>query len=727
MRAAIVHYHLETGGITRVIESASLALTAAGIRHVILSSSAPGALRPALRPLAIQVPALAYLSSAALSTADSLIKELTQAASKSLGRAPDLWHFHNHALGKNKLLGPTVARLAEMGEGLVLQLHDLAEDGRAENYPTLAECPHIYPVSTRIHYVFLNSRDQAIFTKAGLPEENSSVLINPIPLSEIASTSALNAPPLVFAPIRGIRRKNLGEMVLLSALAPKGTRFAISREPLNPRALPVYENWRKFAVKHRLPIEFDVVERLSPRKEAASDFESWVAHSSHFVSTSVSEGFGLPLLESIAHGKPIIGRNLPHLTAAHGRHGIENPLLYEKILIPLDWIELTILETYLHTTLERNHRFYQLPLTAAKVSSALEALIHDDRVDFGNLPEALQQAVIETIFERSNRDIPLVLKQGATFSLAAWLDDALAQRLPHARPEALAPYALSEYQKSIKTIYQNLTSQPLSTVRHLPRMKILDSYLRPEHFHFLLSALEQPAPKLKFRAVIFDIYGTLLIAPAGGVKPDPLIDPVLRDVIREFGHTPSPSPSTDLHQAVLDHHANAGVAYPEIDLCKLWRKVLDLDVDVEISPMVHAMESLWHPTRPMPGAVQAIQKLSRAGVSLGLLSNSQCNTLASLGPITDLFAPELTILSYQQGIAKPSPELFQILTERLAGRKISPQETLYIGNDPLQDIVPAAAANFKSALFVGHPDSLRPGVCIPDFTLQTWSDLAALF
>jgi FMN phosphatase YigB (HAD superfamily)/glycosyltransferase involved in cell wall biosynthesis len=725
MHIAIVHYHLDTGGITRVIESASRALTDAGIRHVILSGSAPETLSPALRPLAVQVPALTYLDSPALHTVDSLIKELNQAAKKALGCAPDIWHFHNHSLGKNILLGPAIARLAEMGERLVLQLHDLAEDGRPENYPVIADCQHLYPIGPRIHYAFINSRDRGIFTHAGLSGENSSLLIHPIPLPDAHPAPNLTDHPLVLAPSRGIRRKNIGELVLFSALAPEHTRFAISRAPLNPLALPVYENWRKFSVKHHLPIQFGVVDQLSPQAGASADFDSWVRHCSHFVSTSVAEGFGLPFLESIAHGKPLFGRNLPHLTKAHLE--IANPSLYEKILVPLDWIDFAILESHLLTTLERNHRFYRSVPPSSCVSNILDSLIDDEQVDFGNLPESLQQGVIEQVLERCNRDVPLVRHQESSIPLVTWLEKQLARRQPHVSPLALTACSLTEYQKAIGAIYQNLSNRPESPIRHLPRSKILHSYLQPERFHFLLSALEPLAPKLKFRAVIFDIYGTLLIAPAGGVKPDPLMDPVLRDVIREYGHTPPKSPSAELHQAVLNHHITASVPYPEVDLCKLWRKVLALDDDAEISPMVHAVESLWHPTRPMPGAIQAIQKLSRAGVSLGLLSNAQCNTLTSLGPITDLFAPELTILSYQHGIAKPSPELFQILTDRLAGRKISPQETLYIGNDPLQDIIPAAAASFKTALFTGHPDSLRSGACSPDFTLNAWSDLAALF
>jgi putative hydrolase of the HAD superfamily len=226
--------------------------------------------------------------------------------------------------------------------------------------------------------------------------------------------------------------------------------------------------------------------------------------------------------------------------------------------------------------------------------------------------------------------------------------------------------------------------------------------------------------------VIFDIYGTLLIAPAGGVKPDTAADPLLRAILTHFGHQAPESPSAELHAAVLRHHAAAETPYPEVDLRVLWREVLGLDPGTDVAPLVEAIEAAWHPARLMPGAEKIIQQLARAGVSLGVLSNAQFNTLRSLGGAADLFAPELTILSYQHGIAKPAPELFEMLADRLAGRGIKPEETLFIGNDPLQDIVPAAAHGFKTALFTGHPDSRRPGECMPDFVISKWSGLSDL-
>ncbi|MGL5017365.1 MAG: glycosyltransferase, partial [Luteolibacter sp.] len=440
-RVAIIHYHLAPGGVTRVIESASQALTTAGIPNVILTGE-PQTVALASRP--VQIPALNYLPDPKTHTATELLTHLRTAATQALGAPPDIWHFHNHSLGKNALLPEVIARLASAGERLVLQIHDLAEDGRPANYPLIAGQASLYPFAPRIHYAFLNSRDLRTFTDAGLPPENTTLLPNPIPLPSPAHRASAvdSSPTILFAPIRGIRRKNLGELVFLSALAPPSTWFAISRAPLNPSALPIHEQWRKFAARLRLPIEFGVTGRLAPAAGATSSFESWVESATHFVTTSVAEGFGMPFLEAAAHGKPLLGRNLPHLTAGHARHGIRTGHLYDRLLVPLDWIDLTLLRDELTVDLERTFRAYHRPLSEEFIDTTLARLSHGEWLDFGNLPEPLQQGIIERFrSDPAHRSVPLVEIAGTPQPAAAWLATTLADRTPTPAPDQRTPNA----------------------------------------------------------------------------------------------------------------------------------------------------------------------------------------------------------------------------------------------------------------------------------------------
>jgi FMN phosphatase YigB (HAD superfamily)/glycosyltransferase involved in cell wall biosynthesis len=703
MRVAILHYHLHHGGVTRVIESSSQALIAAGIQHVVLHGGV--------------IPALGYTDSRDPRQAEKLVADLRREAASALGGAPDLWHFHNHSLGKNGLLPAVIQQLAEAGERLVLQIHDLAEEGRPTNFAAIADCLSLYPIAPQIAYAFVNSRDRENFIQAGLPELQAVPIPNPIPLREITAAAARS---IWFAPIRGIRRKNLGELVLLAALAPVGTLVAVSREPLDSAALVIHQGWRDFAHRLNLPIEFAVTDRLAPAEGAAPDFGSWIDHASHYVSTSVAEGFGLPFLEAVAHGKPLVGRNIPHLTAEQNTH---SEWLYDRLLVPTDWISPTRLERHLAATLELHCRAYRGE-SADEFATSVQRLHFDGAyVDFANLPESLQQTVIETLEDPVMKSQLLVEISGNREPAVDWLAHATSDPLPLS-PALLDPYSLNRYQENLTNFYQNLLAQAPAPVSYLTPSRILAAYFKPEGFHFLCSVPPKiPFFAATFRAVIFDIYGTLLIAPKTGVKVDPPADPMLGSILTAHGYTPPDSLSSALHAAVLRHHAASEAKFPEVDLRELWREILQLDSDTNLNSLVQEIEANWHPSQLMPGAEALIHHLAESGFALGLLSNAQCNTLPALGEISGLFDPNLTLLSYQHGIAKPAPELFQKLAVTLADRGIAAEETLFIGNDPRQDIFPAQALGFKTAMFLGHPDSLRSGECLPDYAIHHFLEL----
>lgn len=696
MKVAIVHYHLGHGGVPEVIAASSRTLTSAGIPHVILAgaSSAPDL------PMCV-IEQLGYAETA---DADDLLSRLRSATIAKLGGPPDIWHFHNHSLGKNPAIPRIVARLASECERLLLQIHDLAEDGRPENAARLTDRGSLYPVGPRVHYAFINSRDRDHFINSGLPETNAHFLPNPVDFKP-ASPAPPGAPLLLY-PVRGIRRKNLGEVLLLAALAPTGTRVAITRAPLNPDARKTHDAWRRFSKDMRLPVEFDVVDRIPPEENADSTFEAWISHATHLLTTSVAEGFGMVFPESIARGRPLLGRNLPHLTRDHR---ICTERLYDRLTIPLEWIDSQLPSQFWHEAMNGLWSAWnRQPPDIDPISSS---------PDFGNLPEILQQRVIQKLMEPGMKLLPLVEIGGRIRPAVEWLAETLAWRKP-------ASFQPAINQKQLTGIYQQLMDEAPGQTTCLDPDIILEAYLTPESFHFLTSpaAIRRPRPDfMAFRAIIFDIYGTLLAAHAGGVKPDPAADALLRKILTRHGHAPPLSPSAALHDDVRCHHASAGVRYPEVDLRNLWREVLALPADADTTELVIEIESAWHPARLMQGAEETLHRLAAGGIELGLLSNAQCNTLPSLGECAALFRPDLTLLSYEQGMAKPSPELFDLLAKKLEQRGISPAETLFIGNDPLHDIEPAAARGFRTALFTGDQDAHRAGFCFPDYEIRGWS------
>ncbi|HJM62083.1 MAG: hypothetical protein CMN05_00300 [Roseibacillus sp.] len=485
MSVALIHYHLRPGGVTRVIEAQSEALSRAGIAHVILSGTAPEG--PARLPVTV-VPSLDYHKIGEREGADSpqLFRELRQAAGQALNAEPDCWHFHNPTLGKNGGFPGLLASMAGSKTPLALHLHDFAEDGRPENYENLLPHEHLYPLAPQIRYLTVNSRDQAILLSSGVPAEQTMLLPNAVRApAESPRATRESGDPFVLYPVRGIRRKNLGEFCLLSALAPPGTSFALALAPVNPAWRPIYDQWTQAAKQYHLPVEMGVVGRSSPRDDMDSSYASWLAHSTHLVTTSIAEGFGLSFLEPLAQGRPLLGRNLPEITSHFVPDDVNLGALYQELLIPRTWVSENHLRALLRDHLRHLYHSCGESLPDRIITETLATLDRGRFLDFGNLPEELQLE----IFPRALLSPGDLLINDGSSSLPAteWLAEALEQHVLPAAPEALEPYSIAHYAEAHQALYRELTSATPSNPTWLDRRAVLGQFLTPERFHFLRS------------------------------------------------------------------------------------------------------------------------------------------------------------------------------------------------------------------------------------------------
>jgi putative hydrolase of the HAD superfamily len=179
--------------------------------------------------------------------------------------------------------------------------------------------------------------------------------------------------------------------------------------------------------------------------------------------------------------------------------------------------------------------------------------------------------------------------------------------------------------------------------------------------------------------------------------------------------------------AINDSHERLkvrGVEYPEVDIRNVVLEVLEylhargLGKEEPDRAFCEALaveyECHSNPTWPMPGLAETLQSFAEREVALGIVSNAQFYTpllfpaymdksLESLG-----FDTDLCVWSYRLLEAKPSPQLFLRALEGLSQRGIEPQEVLYVGNDRLNDIWPAARTGMRTALFGGDSRSFRP-------------------
>ncbi len=239
--------------------------------------------------------------------------------------------------------------------------------------------------------------------------------------------------------------------------------------------------------------------------------------------------------------------------------------------------------------------------------------------------------------------------------------------------------------------------------------------------------------------MLFDVYGTILTARKGEVgthAPSP--DRAATSALRAVGFHPRRSGAGERATALLaaaiaaDHKRkrNAGTKYPEVEIRRIWTRVLTrLTKEGYFSKPMNAAiieqlcvehECRTNPVWPMPGLHGVLKMLANAKLKIGLVSNAQFYTPLILAALPGTgwnkawFDHDLCAWSYQLAEAKPSNKLIQLSLHALRMRHgVSPEQTAMVGNDVLNDLLPAAQFGCKTMLFAGDAGALRLRENIP--------------
>lgn len=238
-------------------------------------------------------------------------------------------------------------------------------------------------------------------------------------------------------------------------------------------------------------------------------------------------------------------------------------------------------------------------------------------------------------------------------------------------------------------------------------------------------------PLYNVEAVLLDVYGTLFLSGSGeiGNREDASNAADFSKALRDVGLqllTDGAEGVRCFRDAIEASHIRSrqsGIAFPEVDIVEVWRTTLhnlrqrgqlagDFD-QLDIGSLSLRYELLTNPVWPMPGAAEVLTELANRGIRLGLISNAQWFTpllfpsllggeLEALG-----VGHDMQFWSWRTGWAKPGDHLFHRASEALRHHGIEPGRVLHVGNDMLNDVLPAAAAGFRTALFAGDRRSLR--------------------
>lgn len=119
-----------------------------------------------------------------------------------------------------------------------------------------------------------------------------------------------------------------------------------------------------------------------------------------------------------------------------------------------------------------------------------------------------------------------------------------------------------------------------------------------------------------------------------------------------------------------------------------------------------------------PDVRPALQQLRQAGLWVGIAGNQNrrvSGLLAQLGLPADAIAT-----SAEWGVAKPRPGFFERIIEWAPGR---PDEILYVGDHPANDVAPARAAGLRTAHLRRGPIGLTAIAPDADWTISSLTEL----
>ncbi len=354
MSVVIFHYHLNPGGVTRIIESqiSSLKIVDPGVNIRIICGHCPDLEKYKKLGASVIVDGhLNYLDDN-LSKED-LDKKLEYILHffKAHVAPTDILHMHNLNLGKNPLITLSGYLLSTEGYIIVNHAHDFAED-RLANWKFLQTIIEnkfkenltsvLYPKIRNYHFATLTLFDLHRLQDYDINCKRKHLLPNPVNLGpvrkDVSKTNARNQiikqlglqneKKIFTYPVRVIQRKNIGEFILLSQLFANDANWLVTQPPKNPKEIARYKDWKDFCKQNQINIFFEVGVNM--------DFETILAGSDACVTTSIREGFGMVYLEPWLSGTPVIGRELENVIKEFKIQGLTFPFLYDAIYVNYD-------------------------------------------------------------------------------------------------------------------------------------------------------------------------------------------------------------------------------------------------------------------------------------------------------------------------------------------------------------------------------------------------------
>jgi hypothetical protein len=462
MKIVFIHYHLKTGGVTTCLKHQVEALKNDCDMCVITGELS----QTGFPAKTIHIPELAYSADYhGIFQPEDAAAAVAQAIESNFNGPCDIVHVHNPILAKNKDFLKILAALQGNGASLFLQIHDFAEDGRprsyfAEDYP--ADC----------HYGVVNSRDYGILLKSGLKKQGLHQLPNPVYLPDNPPEATRSGSYVVY-PIRAIRRKNIGEAILLSLFFRDGETLVITLPPNSLADIESYQDWKAFVSRHQLRVEFD--------RGLEQSYEAIVASARYLLTTSITEGFGFAFLEPWLFDKWVWGRKLSDICVDFEANGVCLDHMYSALNVPVDWFELKEFYKKWKRAIRTAAKRFDIVIDNERIRNTFSSLTAAGTIDFGLLDEESQKQVVGHLLTRKVHAAQLLSLNPflAAVGMAADQKDLI-----EANCKAVTRnYSMAKYRQKLLAIYAQVDRAPVR--QHINKKILLAQFLDLTKFSLL--------------------------------------------------------------------------------------------------------------------------------------------------------------------------------------------------------------------------------------------------
>lgn len=249
------------------------------------------------------------------------------------------------------------------------------------------------------------------------------------------------------------------------------------------------------------------------------------------------------------------------------------------------------------------------------------------------------------------------------------------------------------------------------------------------------------------KVIFWDVYGTLITARRGDLdsllRRESELQMAFDHTVKNFGLHASPAQLHDLFlrgiRAEREQRVAEGIAHPEVRVDEIWFKLLEKFESEDRPTLSFAREvALFFERQANPKELQfrafdVLTTLQKRGIRYGIISNGQFYTPIELSDLLgeeshgairtyeSLFDTRLVFFSFELGVAKPDLTAFRRAVEVLTKENIMPDDCVFVGNSPINDIAPAEHMGFRTVLFA--PEALPESTIKPDLVIHNLGQL----